>query len=160
MYMYIRSITLSFFLMIRRPPRSTRPDTLFPYTTLFRSPAGAQSGRQITDAAAPAAPAPAAATGADSVVRIIPLLATDNLEASLRTRAEDQVRQLGLALSLMVQNVGGNISASKLDELLKAFKARDYSRLFLISPLTRSEVHPLARQQLLRISYAVFSLKK
>src|SRR3546814_5051123 len=28
-----------FFLMIRRPPRSTRTDTLFPYTTLFRSPA-------------------------------------------------------------------------------------------------------------------------
>src|SRR3546814_16442710 len=25
------------FVMIRRPPRSTRPDTLFPYTTLFRS---------------------------------------------------------------------------------------------------------------------------
>src|SRR3546814_11121530 len=29
---------LVFFLMIRRPPRSTRTDTLFPYTTLFRSP--------------------------------------------------------------------------------------------------------------------------
>src|SRR3546814_20586224 len=29
-----------FFLMIRRPPRSTRTDTLFPYTTLFRSPVG------------------------------------------------------------------------------------------------------------------------
>src|SRR3546814_16007499 len=29
-----------FFLMIRRPPRSTRTDTLFPYTTLFRSDAG------------------------------------------------------------------------------------------------------------------------
>src|SRR3546814_19720872 len=28
-----------FFLMIRRPPRSTRTDTLFPYTTLFRSKA-------------------------------------------------------------------------------------------------------------------------
>src|SRR3546814_18031466 len=28
-----------FFLMIRRPPRSTRTDTLFPYTTLFRSQA-------------------------------------------------------------------------------------------------------------------------
>src|SRR3546814_16479331 len=26
-----------FLLMIRRPPRSTRTDTLFPYTTLFRS---------------------------------------------------------------------------------------------------------------------------
>src|SRR3546814_15871265 len=28
---------MSFFLMRRRPPRSTRTDTLFPYTTLFRS---------------------------------------------------------------------------------------------------------------------------
>src|SRR3546814_21062237 len=30
-------IFVVFFLMIRRPPRSTRTDTLFPYTTLFRS---------------------------------------------------------------------------------------------------------------------------
>src|SRR3546814_20869186 len=30
-------ISSFFFLMIRRPPRSTRTDTLFPYTTLFRS---------------------------------------------------------------------------------------------------------------------------
>src|SRR3546814_6560384 len=30
---------VSFFLMIRRPPRSTRTDTLFPYPTLFRSSA-------------------------------------------------------------------------------------------------------------------------
>src|SRR3546814_18536152 len=29
-----------FFLMIRRPPRSTRTDTLFPYPTLFRSVSG------------------------------------------------------------------------------------------------------------------------
>src|SRR3546814_13644579 len=36
-----------FFLMIRRPPRSTRTDTLFPYTTLFRSPGrGRQAHRQ------------------------------------------------------------------------------------------------------------------
>src|SRR3546814_12424627 len=32
-----------FFLMIRRPPRSTRTDTLFPYTTLFRSKAAART---------------------------------------------------------------------------------------------------------------------
>src|SRR3546814_18263188 len=32
-----------FFLMIRRPPRSTRTDTLFPYTTLFRSLSSARS---------------------------------------------------------------------------------------------------------------------
>src|SRR3546814_2632925 len=31
------SVFYIFFLMIRRPPRSTRTDTLFPYTTLFRS---------------------------------------------------------------------------------------------------------------------------
>src|SRR3546814_4730213 len=36
MWLYI-DISLLFFLMIRRPPRSTRTDTLFPYTTLFRS---------------------------------------------------------------------------------------------------------------------------
>src|SRR3546814_11231357 len=33
-----------FFLMIRRPPRSTRTDTLFPYTTLFRSLGDAPAG--------------------------------------------------------------------------------------------------------------------
>src|SRR3546814_18841684 len=32
-----RSTSVVVFLMIRRPPRSTRTDTLFPYTTLFRS---------------------------------------------------------------------------------------------------------------------------
>src|SRR3546814_10113104 len=31
------NLRVFFFLMIRRPPRSTRTDTLFPYTTLFRS---------------------------------------------------------------------------------------------------------------------------
>src|SRR3712207_7949026 len=39
---------LFFFLMIRRPPRST----LFPYTTLFRSPAG-QRAAQLVDVVAP-----------------------------------------------------------------------------------------------------------
>src|SRR3546814_12673152 len=38
-------LLLFFFLMIRRPPRSTRTDTLFPYTTLFRSDA-VPEGRQ------------------------------------------------------------------------------------------------------------------
>src|SRR3546814_11611054 len=41
-------VCLFFFLMIRRPPRSTRTDTLFPYTTLFRSFAG----RDVGDVAA------------------------------------------------------------------------------------------------------------
>src|SRR3546814_14357209 len=34
---HVYLIVFIFFLMIRRPPRSTRTDTLFPYTTLFRS---------------------------------------------------------------------------------------------------------------------------
>src|SRR3546814_3252361 len=44
-----------FFLMIRRPPRSTRTDTLFPYTTLFRSlfvqPASGDAGTAVGAAA-------------------------------------------------------------------------------------------------------------
>src|SRR3546814_14618453 len=42
LYMFI---FFFFFLMIRRPPRSTRTDTLFPYTTLFRSHAAARLHR-------------------------------------------------------------------------------------------------------------------
>src|SRR3546814_3413757 len=37
MLVFYVSCVFFFFLMIRRPPRSTRTDTLFPYTTLFRS---------------------------------------------------------------------------------------------------------------------------
>src|SRR3546814_12873858 len=37
MYMFLLLTLFFFFLMIRRPPRSTRTDTLFPYTTLFRT---------------------------------------------------------------------------------------------------------------------------
>src|SRR3546814_3857956 len=40
-----------FFLMIRRPPRSTRTDTLFPYTTLFRSVYGQKLRRRLLEAA-------------------------------------------------------------------------------------------------------------
>src|SRR3546814_11251421 len=36
-YVTLIYISVFFFLIIRRPPRSTRTDTLFPYTTLFRS---------------------------------------------------------------------------------------------------------------------------
>src|SRR3546814_6014773 len=64
-----------FFLMIRRPPRSTRTDTLFPYTTLFRSVGdhgGAQvdrphhSGAQPVAAGVAAFTPAAAASGSDA----------------------------------------------------------------------------------------------
>src|SRR3546814_13857515 len=43
---HIIDVWFFFLLMIRRPPRSTRTDTLFPYTTLFRS-AGLSAGDTI-----------------------------------------------------------------------------------------------------------------
>src|SRR3546814_3168738 len=39
--------------MIRRPPRSTRTDTLFPYTTLFRSAVAASAPQSMEPSAAP-----------------------------------------------------------------------------------------------------------
>src|SRR3546814_17214859 len=53
------------FLMTRRPPRSTRTDTLFPYTTLFRS--GASEG-----ARAIVRQSGESASGMDALVNIIP----------------------------------------------------------------------------------------
>src|SRR3546814_17842483 len=49
MYIWLvsQSLTFIFFLMIRRPPRSTRTDTLFPYTTLFRSHAQRVHGETL-----------------------------------------------------------------------------------------------------------------
>src|SRR3546814_3607713 len=105
--------------MIRRPPRSTRTDTLFPYTTLVRS----APGRQGADAEAAAAGAAARAGRAERATgdqprRHRPLAAVDR-----RVRAED----------------------------------RDAGRR---SPGGRSEEHTSELQSLMRISYAVFCLKK
>src|SRR3546814_13805368 len=37
MWIYTITCVMLFFLILRRPPRSTRTDSLFPYTTLYRS---------------------------------------------------------------------------------------------------------------------------
>src|SRR3546814_8754610 len=90
-----------FFLMIRRPPRSTRTDTLFPYTTLFRS------------------------------------------------RIETVKRHMALEIT------------HDWDGVLATF---DHPRYELMGPGTvfdgRSEEHTSELQSLMRISYAVFCLKK
>src|SRR3546814_12761296 len=44
MFLILFLYVVIFFLMIRRPPRSTRTDTLFPYTTLFRSAGQSRAG--------------------------------------------------------------------------------------------------------------------
>src|SRR3546814_15070909 len=47
MYYYVCIALLFFFVMIRRPPRSTRTDPLFPYTTLFRSALADGGGKRL-----------------------------------------------------------------------------------------------------------------
>src|SRR3546814_3698507 len=108
-----------FFLMIRRPPRSTRTDTLFPYTTLFRSPQ-----RQ-----------PVGGPG----FRSAPL--------GRKRQGGGEITQHSLGLPL------GRALETQLAPPLQA--SRRPWRL-----LVRSEEHTSELQSLMRISYAVFCLKK
>src|SRR3546814_4075538 len=109
--------------MIRRPPRSTRTDTLFPYTTLFRSRDG----------------------GAEQAER--PHLGLDGaVEDLVAVGLEDARHQLVLAVGPR----GVADHALLLAELL----------LQQQRVLPRSEEHTSELQSLMRISYAVFCLKK
>src|SRR3546814_21153260 len=96
-----------FFLMIRRPPRSTRTDTLFPYTTLFRS----------------------------GLLRIV-----ERAHTVARQESEGMIAR---AEGLQAVEFTG-LHASGRDDLV----------------LVRSEEHTSELQSLMRISYAVFCLKK
>src|SRR3546814_2962646 len=94
--------------MIRRPPRSTRTDTLFPYTTLFRSVSFGSTGVTVP---------------------------WDDACPSLLDLAE----QAGLSPD---------------------FNCRSGLCNTCMSTLVRSEEHTSELQSLMRISYAVFCLKK
>src|SRR3546814_9660452 len=111
--------------MIRRPPRSTRTDTLFPYTTLFRSDLDRHrslvvvgSGKRLR------------LLGRDRRVLLDQLghLATERLDAERQRRDVEQQHVLAIA--------------------------RQHGALH------RSEEHTSELQSLMRISYAVFCLKK
>src|SRR3546814_5303939 len=98
--------------MIRRPPRSTRTDTLFPYTTLFRSPVARQR-----------------------LLRQGVLHFQRRAKAAARDRQRPAVRRRRAA--------GGRFHS---------LSPRPWHR--------RSEEHTSELQSLMRISYAVFCLKK
>src|SRR3546814_10557937 len=100
-----------FFLMIRRPPRSTRTDTLFPYTTLFRS-------YQHPSAA-------------EMPVRC---------GSGYRNRRRPAKGLLSARISALLER----------SSPLRHSRRRPY----------RSEAHTSELQSLMRISYAVFCLKK
>src|SRR3546814_4971517 len=107
--MSLYSFCYFFFLMIRRPPRSTRTDTLFPYTTLFRSHEPGFQGHVVVRREV-------------DVDRLAPV------EAVAAGLADVRVEQAG--------------HAPVVDREL------------------RSEEHTSELQSLMRISYAVFCLKK
>src|SRR3546814_1876658 len=115
--------------MIRRPPRSTRTDTLFPYTTLFRSAArSAASADGQSVAGARRWPASGSYTGCSPAQPLVDL-------------------QLGKGC------IGAKVGVTRRAML------RDWDRAMpLLSP--RSEEHTSELQSLMRISYAVFCLKK
>src|SRR3546814_1840628 len=107
--------------MIRRPPRSTRPDKLFPYTTLFRS----RRGRFCLP------------------------------RADSRQREGDPVKRALFVTCALVLAVPAD--------------ARDYGQQGAVFPVIerdlleqihRSEEHTSELQSLMRLSYAVFCLKK
>src|SRR3546814_5566148 len=104
-----------FFLMIRRPPRSTRTDTLFPYTTLFRS---------------------------------------DEVDVHREQHQLDRHQQDEHVLA--VEEDAGDADA----EQHRAERQVVAERKPLREQFHRSEEHTSELQSLMRISYAVFCLKK
>src|SRR3546814_2388155 len=126
-----------FVLMIRRPPRSTRTDTLFPYTTLFRSVTeiALETGDSVE--ALLAATHPAGATVKDVLTGHI---ATIGENMNVR-RAAVLAVDPGVVVSY-VHNAAGE-GLGKIGVLV-----------------ARSEEHTSELQSLMRISYAVFCLKK
>src|SRR3546814_14944495 len=106
-----------FFLMIRRPPRSTRTATLFPYTTLFRSP-------------------------------VVLDLTTQPDEFELYQQTSIQVEPLDATANTVI------IARPTDLESTAAPQSEGFARV------SRSEEHTSELQSLMRISYAVFCLKK
>src|SRR3546814_1281855 len=108
--------------MIRRPPRSTRTDTLFPYTTLFRSvDHDAQNGRAL--------------------VGVFDF-------GALRQPLEVKVAISPVSAANAVANLDADGKGWDFDARRAQAKA------------ARSEEHTSELQSLMRISYAVFCLKK
>src|SRR3546814_2451222 len=106
--------------MIRRPPRSTLTDTLFPYPTLFRPPGLTPLGEEIP----------------------IALIVAEQAGGLAEHRVSDVVRGHRIAVEMHA-----NLS-------------RRERRVRVVNQLGRSEEHTSELQALMRISYAVFCLKK
>src|SRR3546814_4889024 len=127
------STILVFFLMIRRPPRSTRTDTLFPYTTLFRSLA--------------------------VHLEEIGLRCAHHCSAGPGQPSNNLVHHLGMQAAERSVNFNITVVAARpiADEPVGA---QESAEAMPIGAAGRSEEHTSELQSLMRISYAVFCLKK
>src|SRR3546814_9754340 len=114
-----------FFLMIRRPPRSTRTDTLFPYTTLFRS-----------------------------MIRIEIGDARHIGFGQFGDRCLGQPRCRHLVQIMLDPSPDFRLRCRAVAESAVAGRTPDFDES------ARSEEHTSELQSLMRISYAVFCLKK
>src|SRR3546814_6883425 len=123
--------------MIRRTPRSTRTDTLFPYTTLFRS---GDPGRHL--------PLPAGGGGRPRLLR-------------LRQRDQRRLRRAAGAGGRFVAVLQSRfVRRSQRAEQLPVRRRRASERRGPAGDRARSEEHTSELQSLMRNSYAVFCLQK
>src|SRR3546814_9112199 len=122
--------------MIRLPPRSTRTDTLFPYTTLFRSSAKRGLRMTTTSSTNPTASA------------------TSQILTSLNSGS-------GIDTPNLVSSLVAAQYAVKRDQLSArsdALTTQISDAAALLSGIQRSEEHTSELQSLMRTSYAVFCL--
>src|SRR3546814_4654016 len=132
--------------MIRRPPRSTRTYTLFPYTTLFRSPevtrwvsSGRQQGQNLF------------ARGTRVQQQVM------RAHASVMPAHGGDAR---LAVGADHAQLGRAAPVPGAPEHQTVLRAADDDAFDLFHDVCRSEEHTSELQSLMRISYAVFCLKK
>src|SRR3546814_2362699 len=143
--------------MIRLPPRSTRTDTLFPYTTLFRSKHFLKSIKR---------------TGFGPNLfdewRYLDV-GQPYHDSSKRPLNKDFVlnaeRYQGASVLLARENFGCGSSREHAPWALEEYGFRSiiapsYADIFFNNSFKRSEEHTYELQSLMRISYAVFGLKK
>src|SRR3546814_5131143 len=131
------------FLMIRLPPRSTRTDTLFPYTTLFRSRIDPAQRRVPSVQRQPHRRAG---------------VAQQRIEVGGALDHRAQVVVVGEADALRLDVVGD--AGHAFAELLPLAVLQPRRGIQRRAALARSEEHTSELQSLMRTSYAVFGLKK
>lgn len=72
---------------------------------------------------------------------VVPLLVTDNLEGTLKSRTTDTIRQLSLALSFLVQGVVGEAGLKSLREELRSIVGTDINSLMTVSRRTDNTIY-------------------